>query len=1263
MRKILLLFCLLAFRPLFSQKAYIFDHLSVEEGLSDNTITCIFQDSRGLLWIGTQDGLNVYNAYEFDVYKNKKNNLASLSDNYIWDICEDKMGKIWVATNKGLNMYDRITQTFTTFSSKNSKLISDKVYAVIVDKQANLWVGTEKGIARYNELNEEFDNYQFQKQGSNAVYAIFQDSNGEVLAGSFGYGLWKYDSEKNTFAPYPNYPHSLNKDYVRVIFEDRNKNLWIGTDHGLRQKSPQSPDFKIYNVDSLDYPLSHALITAINEDHFGNLWVGTAGGGVNVLHKNTHTFSHFRNDFNDLKSIAHDEINHIFTDKSGIIWIATNGGGISFYDFGKYPFRLYTHQTNNKNSLIDNFIWGFCEDQEGKIWIGTKGGLNCYDPKSQQYTLYNTTNSTISDNHVICIIETDDQKLWIGTTNGLNIFDKKTGKFSVYKRTDNIGLTDSHIISLFQDSKGTIWVGTISGGLHYFLENEKKFKAFRHDPLDPNSLSDNMVQTICEDKKGNLWVGTYGGGLNVLDKQRLTFNIYKNNSEQSNSLSHNSVKYLFCDSQGTLWVGTHGGLDKFDAKNGTFQNFNQKNGLPDNNVHAIVEDQFGDLWISTSKGIARFSSISSRFYNYDTYDLLQGKVFNNGSVLFSKNKELFFGGINGYNAFFPQEVKRNPYIPPIQITNFRIEEINEKDPLKRLLIDKKMENNAITLSYHHNTFSFEVAALNFRHPEKNQYQYFLKNHDKTWSLPTNSRHITYTNLPAGTYYFSVKASNNDGIWGQPLTPIKIVINPPFWDTWLFRFLVLFAAILLIYLAYRVRIRQVEKRNKFLEALVKERTQEIESQKDRLANAYQNVKIISEIGQKLTSQLHHDLVINTLFESVNKLMDISIFRIGIYHQEQNRIVFEGFTGNSRLMPYHYDSVDDSEKLSVWCLMNKKEIFITDFDTQFNCYSNRPLDTSIKDRPASIIYIPLVVEEDVIGLLTVQSQQKHAYTEEHRDILRTLAIYVAIAVDNSVTYSKLKDANNLIAAKNEHILGSIRYAERIQQAILPPPETIKEFFPESFVIFKPKDIVSGDFYWFKNIDKQSYIAVIDCTGHGVPGAFMSMIGNTLLNEIVRQYHDPATILEELHIGIRVALKQDNNINDDGMDVVMCLIEPLSRKVMCAAAKRPLWHVHKNGLEELKGDRKSIGGRQKEERRIFINYEFKAAIGDMIYLSSDGFADQNNPNRIKFSSEKLKTMLQNVYTMRAEAQKLQILQTLQKHQQDQAQRDDITLIGIKL
>jgi PAS domain S-box-containing protein len=785
-----------------------FEQIGVEYGLSQSCILAILQDSQGLMWLGTQDGLNKYDGYNLTVYKYKELDSHSLSDNFILSLYEDKLGKIWIGTeNGGLNKFDRETERFTPYTNdpeNPTSLGSNTVWSIYEDKLGMLWVGTDGGgLNQFNQETEQFTHYRYDPDDSNSlssntVLSIHEDKFGTLWIGTAGGGLNQFNRETQQFTHYthnPNSPNSLSNNTILSIYQDQAGRLWIGTKGGGLNKFERDTGKFTHYLHDPDNPksLSDNNVSSIVEDRFGNLWLVTSswyensyGTALNKFDPETEQFTHYLHDPANPNSLSENTVASIFRDKSDILWIGTGFSGINKLDTKYQKFIHYKHDHADTHSLVDNHISSIYEDRSGTLWIGTYDrGLDKFNRKTGQFIHYRyepDNPSSLSIDKIWSVYEDKSGILWIGTGGGgLNKFDRETGKFTDYLHDPNNpnSLSDNNVWSIYEDQSGALWIGTFNGGLNKFDRKTGEFTHYKHDPDNPNSLSSNNVFLIYENQSGTLWIAPESGSLNKFDPETEQFTRYKHDLNNPNSLSYDRVLSMLEYPAGTLWIGTYGGgLDKFDIATETFTHYTEKDGLPSNSVVGILADDEGNLWLSTGKGLSKFNSKTKTFRNYDVSDGLQGNEFDGvKAYLKTKDGEMFFGGLNGFNAFYPERVKDNPHIPPIVITDFKIFDKSVK------LNTAISEAKEIKLSYKANFFGFEFAALDYTNPKKNQYAYKLEGFDKDWIYSGSRRYATYTNLDGGTYTFRVKGSNNDGVWNEEGTSIKLIITPPPWKTW------------------------------------------------------------------------------------------------------------------------------------------------------------------------------------------------------------------------------------------------------------------------------------------------------------------------------------------------------------------------------------------------------------------------------------------------------------------------------------------------
>ncbi len=816
-----------------------FRHLTIDHGLSQNSGYCIVQDNNGFIWIGTQAGLNRYDGYTFKIYESNYDNPNSLSNIFINSMYKDRNGIVWIGTEKGLNRFNPAKEQFTRYlhdPGDPNSISNNRIFSICGNNSGMLWIGTEDGLNTFDQRKNQFTCFKTDPDNANSISnnvirSVYLDRSGVLWIGTYGGGLNRFDPEKKRFTCYKNRAddsNSLSNNYVLSICEDNSEILWIGTDGGGLNKFDREKEmFVSYkNMPEDPFSLSDNNVSVICQDRTGTLWIGTDNGGLNIFNPRNESFTCYQNDPNDPTSLSKNRIKSIYEDNNGGLWVGTRGGGINNYNRKEQKFTYYRHEPNNPNSLNDNMIWRIYEDHDGVLWIGTdEGGLNRFDREKNEFKHYKhepRNPNSISYNRVIAICEDKAGVLWVGTNGGgLNRFDRETERFIRYKSdpNDRHSLSDNRVVCNYEDRSGILWIGTKGGGLNRFNRETGQFFHYKYNQDDPYSLGSNKVYTIGEDRSGVLWIGTFGGGLNKFDREKEQFTRYQSDPDNPNSLSDNFIMSFYEDKSGNLWIGTtNKGLNKFNPGKNSFIHFTKEDGLPDNAIYCILEDERGNLWVSTNKGISKFNPKTEEFKNYDMKDGLQSNEFNCGAGYRCKDGEMFFGGVNGFNAFFPDSIKDNQDIPPIVITDFQIS--NKTVPIGKMadgrsILDQPItETNEIVLSHKENVFSFEFSALNYLHPEKNQYAFMMEGLDDDWHFTGNRRFASYTGLPPGKYLFRVKGSNNDGVWNEEGTSVKITIIPPFWKTWWFYavfiiLIILLLAAISIYQVNRLKIQKEE----------------------------------------------------------------------------------------------------------------------------------------------------------------------------------------------------------------------------------------------------------------------------------------------------------------------------------------------------------------------------------------------------------------------------------------------------------------------
>jgi signal transduction histidine kinase/ligand-binding sensor domain-containing protein len=862
--------------------------LTVRDGLSQNAVLAIAQDRRGFLWFATEDGLNKYNGYEFTIYKHDPDDEASLADSFVSTLYLDSAGELWIGTRSGLNRFDSASGTFVREpqnAASSTHLTGKWVISILEDRDGYLWAGTDQwGLNRIDRVAGTVTNFRHDPEdptslSNDSIGVIYEDREGELWIGT-DVGLNRFDRASGTFVRYPYDPfdeRSLGGREVSTIVEDGTGALWIGTeDGGLSRLEPSEGSFTRYTDDPADpSSLCHNRVRALFVDSRSRLWIGTKNG-LDLYDQELDQFIHYRYDRGDPYSLSSDAVWSIAEDRAGVLWFGTYGGGVSKHNRTADQFTLYQRNPDRPGSLSDNMVWTLFEDSHGLLWVGTfNGGLNRLDRASNTVTVFRHDPAdprSLSSDDVRDVLEDRHGNLWVATGGGLDRFEPQTETFTHYRSQagDPNSLSEDRVVVLHEDRAGRLWVGTRTQGLNLFDPTTGVVTRYQNDPDDPNSLVGDRVWSLYDDAEGMLWVGTLSG-ISVLDPTTGAFNRYQHDPDDPTSLSNDGVFSLYEDPSGTMWIGTWGGgLDRFDRSTGTFSHYTERDGLPNEVIYGIEADAAGFLWMSTNRGLSKFDPRTETFRNYDVRDGLQDDEFNVGAHFASESGELFFGGVQGFNAFHPERVTGNPYVPEIVITAF--------GKLDERVVTDLASDEEILLSYRDRLIWFEFAALDYTAPDRNQYAYMLEGQDADWVNAGGRRHVDYTNLRGGSYVFHVKGSNNDGVWNEEGVSVTLTVTPPFWDTWWFRILAVVVLAGVVIAGYRLRLAGVEARSRELEKLVAERTaeisranllleQEIAERKrveDALAEQAAKVAVTAE-RSRLARELH-DAVSQTLFSA-------------------------------------------------------------------------------------------------------------------------------------------------------------------------------------------------------------------------------------------------------------------------------------------------------------------------------------------------------------------------------------------------------------
>ena len=805
---------------------YYFKNLSVQNGLSQNTVNAILQDKQGFMWFGTKDGLNRYDGLSFRQFKHDGRSQRSIGNNFITALYEDAEGNIWVGTDVGLYIYYPENDSFRHFEelSAEETKIEHTVTAIVGDDQGCVWIAVEsQGLFCYDLEKEKLQNFTLKNFPfiSTNVQSFVFDNSGTLWIGCYGDGLFYSKDRLKTLQPYispVDNKETFENDVVTTLVKGAYNCLYIGSLRGgakeLNLTSNKLHD--LLSVDENEEPVlcRNLLVASDNE-----LWIG-AESGIYIYNLRMGKYVHLRSSINDPYSLSDNAVYSLCKDREGGIWIGSYFGGVNYYPrFYTYFEKYYPKGTDN--GLHGKRVREFCQDNQGILWIGTEdGGLNRFDPKTKTFSFFTPSNA-FTNVHGLCLI---GDHLWVGTfAKGVKVIDTRTGAIvKTYQKTDSPrSLIDNSVFSICRTTTGDIYLGTLFGLLRY----NKQTDDFDRIP----ELNGKFVYDIKEDSGSNLWLATYANGAYCYNVNEKKWTNYLHDENNPRSLPYDKVLSIFEDSHRQIWLTTQGGgFCKFHPETETFTSYDSRNGLPNDVVYQIVEDKEGLMWLTTNNGLVSFQPATGAMKVYTTANGLLGEQFNYRSSFETEDGTIYLGSIDGFVAFNPKNFSENKSLPSIVITDFLLfgKEVYPGDPSSPL---KKSINflDELVLQPDQNSFSFRVAALDFQAPRMNQIMYKLDGFDDEWLPVGESPVVSYSNLWYGNYTFRVKASNSDGVWNENEVSLIVRILPPFYLTiWAYCVYVLLIIGCSLYAVWYFKQRSNYKHRRQMEKFEQEKEREI-----------------------------------------------------------------------------------------------------------------------------------------------------------------------------------------------------------------------------------------------------------------------------------------------------------------------------------------------------------------------------------------------------------------------------------------------------
>lgn len=1049
-----------------------FTHISQEQGLPDGSVPSIFQDKQGLMWLGTSTGLVRYDGRRMRQWNSDPEEKNSLSGPLVLDILQGHQNYLWIATSGGLDRINTKTEQIDRESMPAELSLQQKrIWSLAPNKQDKIWVATHTRLYLFDphaNSEQRFKAIMLSGDDGALIRSISTDGQGGVWAalGSRVYHLTADAAIDKQFDA-----ASINSKKPRVDFSvrymtlDDQDRLWIGTHTGLQVWNVKQAQAQLDPINA-QLHLPDERVFAIFMDEEKSMWVGF--GSNSALHRirstNPVKVEQYKNHPTLASSIISNSIASIFQDRTGTLWVGTWGFGISLVDLRSKGFTHYFHLDEEKNSLSNNNVMGIQLDHAGKAWVATYGGgLNYLDLETGRATLFSqdeTGSRFIKTLHL-----QNDQQLWLGGDDGLVRFNPRTKTYERIPLSEETPSAKS-ISSIIIDRRGDLWAG--SGNGLYRVSPALKVTSFKASSAQPGYLRHDTIDCLLEDKEGRIWIGSKGG-LQLWDYKTEKFAQAITSTAEVKNPNGLSIYGLHQDKLGRIWVGTSTGLFQLIQSGQQWQlkPWRIASGMPAGWVITIQDDDKGNLWLGTEKGLVHLIPELSTARVYSNFNGPVKGNFSFGAKTKASDDRLFFGAW-GLLAFQPKELKDNHTEIQVILSDIlafnrslsagrvapQIDQVQDVSASHRSnsLVDIGVstlvhEAHQIHLAPQHSMVSFEFSALQFYDYQLNRYAWQLVGFDQDWIYGKPGEGLaTYTNLDQGNYVLKVKAASATGQWNETALQLKIKVSPPFWKSWWFQMLLVCSISALFILFYRLRVGFLKRTRDHLELQVNLRTQEVLEQKNQLRQekeiaeqerevadkARHDITLLSEIGREISASLDIEAIQKVFYAHVSKLMDADVYGIGMVDWDQRIVIFDNVLDRGVPTKRYSRQLDASKQPAAICILTAQELNIGQFDYDNTLVDNPdvgPTHSKRKDdsevtRTNSGLYVPMLIDNQVIGVITVLSTRPYAYDSTHLDMLRTLGAYAAVALDKARAYERVKLAQSkLVEQEKLAALGSI------------------------------------------------------------------------------------------------------------------------------------------------------------------------------------------------------------------------------------------------
>ncbi len=960
-----------------------FHHYSQDDGLVQNTVQAIAQDDQGFIWLGSEDGLHRFDGYEMVVYQSRPGDPNGLQADGVQSLLVDG-ANLWIGTYGGgvsrLSTHDGSFTHFRHLAANPASLRSDFIFDLERNTDGRIWVVTDKGLDLLDPATGTVTRFEAGESSgltSNDIWSIHVDRTGAIWIGAID-GLFLFDPAQRRFTLFaandPRYD-AFHGHTVTAMAETRDGDLLLATLEGIHRLDSERVLVQELGPAVFGLPVGAKLrIHRMLATSTGEIWAATRNDGVYWWDEAARRFRNYRHDPADTWSLPDDVVLSLFEDRTGVIWFGTKTGGVSKFNHATRAFRHYRHQRNQPNTLVNRVVWSVKEDRNGDLWIATDGGLSRLDRRRGKYTHYvhdAADDTSLSSTYVSDVMQDSRGRIWAATNNGINRLDAVSGRFTRYDfGKDDVPPYVNAVNFLFEHD-GFIWAGTADGMVRLDPGSGEYLRTGREtDGTDDSSK--NIFTAVSHASDGGWWLGTESGFVHF-DPQTQSFSQPRPLSEP---LSHPFVFDLVEAHDGTLWVGTDYQLNRVDP-DGHVMHVGTEQGLPSNTIYSMQEDEDGRLWIATNNGLAVYDPASGTVHVHDATDGLQGNEFNSAASDQSPDGEMFFGGINGFNAFYPADVSYDTQPPKVAITKFFKfnREVATDEPVSAM--------DSLALTWQDTVIGFEFAVFDYAAPSKNRFRYRLEGFDDQWLEAVGHNHVTYTNLDPGDYVLRVQGANRRGVWSENEARLKIDVAPPPWRTWWAYALYVLVALSALTAALRFHFLRLAEKHQL----------ENEQHKRRWAETLQ------QLTQALASSLDGREVAEELLENLRAMVG---FRKAVLFVEQGVDVHVAGAKGMR----------DEQARSLDSLPAAHSRFFAEVrhGRKPRIFTRQDIDVPVLQddmaRTAQFLAVPAYSRADEFALLVI-GRDAPPFSEQERDIVSAFLTQAMVAIDNARLFAEVQN----------------------------------------------------------------------------------------------------------------------------------------------------------------------------------------------------------------------------------------------------------------